>query len=317
MMDSTGIQMKRIQYASDNILQSYDVFIPERENSSATESKVWVVYVHGGYFRDVKVDSTSLRKTIAVLENKSDTGLASSAASTVPSLTESTDTAESTDESDKTPSIADSITGYASINYRLSPHPAYPQDHSRTPDYELRTAQWPEHLSDVTAALKHLQTQYGFGSNYVLAGHSVGATLAFLLTLNCAEHDILPPRALVGMSGIYDFPQIHETNPEYLGMTANAMDARYFSEASPACHNLAEYASKWKLDGPRKVLLAHSKDDGLVEWGQVTRMQNVLASGSKQNIQTSLLELFGEHNDIWVEGKECARAIREAVESLQ
>ena len=95
------------------------------------------------------------------------------------------------------------------------------------------------------------------------------------------------------------------------------MDARYFAEASPVCHTLEEYVSKWKMDGLRKVVLAHSKDDGLVEWGQVTRMQDLLAAGNKQNIETSLLELFGEHNDVWVEGKECARAIRHAVEMLQ
>lgn len=45
-------------------------------------------------------------------------------------------------------------------------------------------------------ALKHLQSQYGFGSNYVLAGHSVGATLAFLATLQCSDNNIPPPRTL-------------------------------------------------------------------------------------------------------------------------
>ena len=105
--------------------------------------------------------------------------------------------------------------------------------------------------------------------------------LAFLATLQCSDNNIPPPRALVGISGIYDFPQIHRTNPDYIRITVNAMDARYFAEASSVCHTLEEYVSKWKMDGLRKVVLAHSKDDGLVEWGQVTRMQDLLAAGNK------------------------------------
>lgn len=286
--------MTRHQYASDNIMQSYDILIPERAASDSTspdaanEEQYWIVYVHGGYFRDPKVDSTSFKPTISILE----------------SIPASSDRVK--------------ISGYCSINYRLSSHPGHPQSPS-TPAYTLNNARWPAQPSDILRALSHLQSHHSAAKKYILVGHSVGATLSFLAALQTADKksniSVAPPAAVVGVSGIYDFPAIHESNPEYEDMTKNAMEAKYYEEASPACYDVATYTKKWTVkDGERVVVLAHSRDDGLVGWDQIEEMQKVFEG--QPGFNTKLVELKGIHNGIWEKGAELARAITETLEMM-
>lgn len=284
--------IRRHQYASDNILQSYDVLVPPQEPST----RPWIIYIHGGYFRDPKVDSTSLKPAISLIE-----------------------------ESPAHDKLRSQIGGYASLNYRLSPHPGHPQDPSSTPSYTLNAARWPNHIDDVIAALQHLQDHYPASRNYVLVGHSVGTTLAFLAVLRSAAANVAPPAAVVGTSGIYDFVSIHKTNPDYESLTKNAMTPEQYREASPALYAAEDYDQRWGLahetmeDGLSKsnrvVLLAHSRDDGLVVWDQMDEMYGVLASSSK--LQIARLELHGKHDEIWKNGAELVRAIKKVIEMLK
>jgi len=57
----------------------------------------------------------------------------------------------------------------ATINYRLS------YFHTRPEAYQ---AKHPDHLNDVAGAIAYLQDRYKFGGNYVIIGHSCGATLS-------------------------------------------------------------------------------------------------------------------------------------------
>jgi len=277
--------MIRHQYASDNILQSYDVLKPQRQNSNKQKA-YWIVYIHGGYFRDPKVDSTSLKPTISFIENSQ----------------------LSTPTSD----LQSSISGYASINYRLSPHPAYPQTPETTPSYTLNSAKWPNQPDDVMNALQHLQRTYPDSRDYILVGHSVGASLAMLVPLNSSSSRITPPKAVVGVSGIYDYPAIHKTNPDYEGMTSNGMDKKYYEKASPALYPAKQYKTKWDQQ-KRVIVIAHSRDDGLVGWDQPEEMMEVF---SADDFATELVELKGGHNEIWENGSELVRAIAKATEML-
>lgn len=282
--------IKRHQYASENILQSYDVLVPSQDTS---RTGPWIVFIHGGYFRDPTKDSTGLKPAISLIE-----------------------------ESQSHNALRAKISGYASLNYRLSPHPDYPQDPSSTPSYTLNTARWPDQPNDITAALRHLQSHYPASRDYVLAGHSVGATLAFTMVLRAADAGVALPRAVVGVSGIYDFVRIHKTNPDYEGMTSNAMTPEQYVEASPALYDVDVYDRRWKMAGDnvsessskRVVVLAHSKDDGLVGWDQAEEMNKLFANGAKW--QKVLLELHGKHNEIWENGGELVRAFDEVMDII-
>ncbi|KAI1618446.1 Alpha/Beta hydrolase protein [Exophiala viscosa] len=284
---SNNVQTKatRHQYAQDNILQSYDLYIPE----NAPSQGYWIIYIHGGYFRDPKVTSTSFLPALALLASSS---------------------------------VANEVAGYASVNYRLSKHERYPQDETTTPAYELRNALWPEHFDDVRAAIAHLQRKYSFGSKYLLVGHSVGATMALLYTLGAITRTeteippprIVPPAAVLGVSGIYHFEALHKSFPAYIDITRNAIpNPQDQVMASPAIRPTSEFRTK-------AIILAHSRDDGLVDWQQVELMKRLFErkpheGGTVKSVR--VVEIHGKHNEIWEKGTELARAIEEALADIR
>lgn len=357
-----------------------------------------MLYIHGGYFRDPAVTSSSFYPALTQLVSQHHGGGHDHDHHHLPHPFHHDDN-----------NVTSYIAGYASINYRLSPHvEKAPQDPTTTPEYELRTAKWPDHLHDVLAAIAHLQQKYGFGNKYLLVGHSVGATMAVLATLarrqetftdapknnNTTEKSdgivIEPPLAVLGVSGIYDFPLLHATVPAYVGLTRNAIpDPRDDVLASPARYSAEQYINGWveaatgakagsnsnsnsigleadqqqqqsdmqKPSNPNKraLILAHSRDDGLVDWTQVEAMQGVfrrqkqraeytdvdgsgsVRDGDNNNTNTNnnsnvnveadasidgeiavrVIEIHGQHNDIWTKGTELARVIREGVRVLK
>ncbi|KAK5277543.1 hypothetical protein LTR16_009657, partial [Cryomyces antarcticus] len=69
----------------------------------------------------------------------------------------------------------------------------------------------------------------------------------------------------------------------------------------------------------RVVVLAHSKDDELVEWEQVEAMKKVLVAQSwaedaeEGGREVHVLEIVGSHDGVWNDGKEVVRAVGVAV----
>ena len=324
------------QYASDNILQYYEAYIPETNKLDATSAKYWVIFIHGGYYRDPKVQAGSFHRALASLVSN-------------PLYLH----------------LRGSITGYASINYRLSAHSDHPQDPEKTPDYEMHNAKHPDHIDDVIAGIAELQRKYGFGSNYLVAGHSVGATLAFQLALcqqkswqppsnssnTSTENAIDPPSAILGLNGIYSFPALHESFPSYVGMTSGALgsDPKIHAAVSPAAYPGSTYASTWtpKHGRRRIVILASSPQDALVDHKQVEVMLEALNGASSSSeyspdarsmsnatafsdattinpatasntlhrvasdvgFEVQTLQLKGDHDHVWQTGEGLARAI--------
>ncbi len=311
--DKIHRDITRHQYAQDNILQSYEVYIPESDDKHQGDSigqKYWIIYVHGGYFRDPAVTSSSFYSALELLATEK----------------QHHQNIFKHDVNSKSAGVKPHIAGYASINYRLSPHSdKSPQDPKTTPAYELRNAKWPEHIYDTLAAIAHLQKKHGFGERYLLVGHSVGATMVLLSALAAQKAPfstttgvemppIEPPIAILGVSGIYDFPLIHEVFPEYVGMTRNAIPNEEDDVlASPAKYAAQDYVSAWTADKTKRraLVIAQSRDDGLVDWKQVQAMEDVFKGESA--IETRVIEMKGQHNEIWEKGTELARVIAEAV----
>ncbi|KAF8459006.1 Alpha/Beta hydrolase protein, partial [Terfezia claveryi] len=101
----------------------------------------------------------------------------------------------------------------ASIDYRLSPHPA----HAAVGE----TVNHPAHLEDVQAALKFLNDTYQM-RNYILIGHSAGATLCFQILGSGTPCTELLPKAVIGLAGIYDLRGLVEEYPDYRGFVEGA-----------------------------------------------------------------------------------------------
>jgi acetyl esterase/lipase len=266
-----------------NVLQTYDVYIPVG-NGKKDESapKYWLVFVHGGYFQGKNVTSTAIQPSIQQLE------------ASYPTL------------------LATRVAGIASLNYRLSNRPGV-QDPDTTPPNALQTARWPDHLHDVLEGLRDLSKRHEIHNRYILSGHSVGAQMAFIAALQTLEDSSVPkPAAILGLSGIYDYPLIHRTNPDYIDMTANAMDSKYFGPCSPA----QQPASAYGRLGLKALVLAHSRDDGLVNWDQVEYMDALIDTVPELSGKAKVLELEGTHDHIWSGGVQLAKAFAVILEMI-
>ncbi|GKT46101.1 kynurenine formamidase [Colletotrichum spaethianum] len=277
-----GAKTTTYQYGP-NVLQTYNVYIPSSSgNGSASAGKYWLVWIHGGFYRDLAQNSTGVNAAIASLEaNSSDI-------------------------------VANQVAGIASLNYRLSALPGVQPNN--TPSNELQNARWPDHLNDAVAALKDLNKHYPIDGNYVLSGHSVGAQISYLAALETLQDPSVPkPAVVLGISGIYDYPQLHITNPSYDYLVLNAMREDQLVEASPSEVGAEKYAAL----GPKAFILAHSRDDGLVPWDQAETMEATLGSLPELEEKTHFIELQGTHNDIWRNGMALATAFTETLALLK
>ncbi|KAI0119892.1 alpha/beta-hydrolase [Nemania sp. FL0031] len=316
-------------YASQNYLQKLGVW----EVDPANKGKYWVVYIHGGAWRDPRVSHETFTPTIDWI------------LSTSPTAASSTTINEGGSSSTATNAIA----GFASIDYRLSPHPQFPQDPATTPADQYRGAQHPDHLHDVRSALVFLQQTYGFGANYVLVGHSAGGALAFQLLATSlspspaatqrspgattAEHPVLPT-AVIGFEGLYDFTGVNE---RYGGAYAPFFCGAFGAEpedwdAAAPVKFAGSYAEKWP--GGKVVLLGWSPDDTLVDEPEANNMAQRLRDsdgfveektseegnqgsvGGEEKRLILLKDIQGDHDEIWRSGKHVARMVWVVLQKL-
>lgn len=208
------------------------------------------------------------------------------------------------------PDAPSRIAGFASLNYRLSPHPVFAQDKDTTPSFAVRVARHPDHLDDVVSGLGFLQRQFGFGGDYVLFGHSAGAFLAYQALLGPAlgskggpGGDFALPGAVVGFEGIYDLVGLDgRMGGGYAGFIEAAFgeDRNGWRDASPAtaAGSFGEWAGQ---KGPRLAVLAHSADDELVDMPEVGTMEERLRRDGVRGMLV-FRDLKGGHFDVVSDG---------------
>ncbi|KXG45608.1 uncharacterized protein PGRI_033750 [Penicillium griseofulvum] len=256
-------------------------------------AKMATGFIHGGAWRDPVVTSESFSATESILRNK---GLP--------------------------------ISGFASISYRLSAHPNHPQDPNTAPK-DLQDAKHPDHIRDVEAALAFIQNTYGFGTRYILVGHSCGATLAFQAVMGAvsghreqafvgsadkpdthvgfvsASPGPLPPAltaqptAIVGVAGIYDLRRLRDTHSDISAYQefiegAFGADEMLWDGVSPAqMAGSRGVECGWKSG--RLAVLAYSQDDELVDASQTEVMKEALGNWEKTEAQIPKQDL--SHGD--------------------
>ncbi|RMY46710.1 hypothetical protein D0863_15790 [Hortaea werneckii] len=318
-MDTTeGFPQSRqnVKYSNHSALNTLDYYIPRRP--STADHQLWIIYIHGGAWRDPGIDSTSFTQAQNLLLQSRE---------------------------------IDQIAGFASINYRLSPYSSHPQSPSHPSD-PARNAHHPDHLNDILDALRHLQDTFSFGTRYLLVGHSCGATLAFQAAMMQHQHHqqsksspltspdavlVPPPLALLAVEGLYDLPALvayHSDSPIYQHLITNAFgpNPADWARASPTTLSTTStqvpphqpQAETW----PNLIVLAHSRQDELVEWQQVDLMHAALKKsrgfdevGRREEEggggRLKLIELHGAHDEVWRGGGELARAVRETLQVVR
>lgn len=283
---------KNIAYSDESSLNTLDICIP-RPLDRLDSGQFWIIYIHGGAWRDPEIDASSFDTTQDLLLKST---------------------------------VAEKIAGYASINYRLSPYPSHPKDPSNPSD-PARNVKHPDHINDVLTAILYLQETYHFNDRYILVGHSCGATLALQLAMKrywgsqyestfALELNVEPPVAIVGLAGIYElemFVNLHPDQPVYEEIVQNAFGAADREEVSPMN---AKFDESWP-DG-RLVVIAYSDEDTLLHRAEADAELRVLqARGWDQEgvREAKWLDLKGDHDEIWQTG-EAARAIEFAIGTL-
>ncbi|ROV87684.1 hypothetical protein VMCG_10559 [Cytospora schulzeri] len=293
--------LKRTEYYynTDNVLQNVAVWeFPEDTKAAAPSSsspgatkKYWLIFVHGGAWRDPRATFNEAEPTLnTLLDPKSQWHL---------------------------PDAASRIAGFASINYRLSTHPAFTQDPEHTPAFATRAARHPDHLVDVQAALRFLQGRFGFGSDYVFFGHSAGAFLNYQVLLGGGDEDgVVLPVAAVGFEGIYDLVGLNERmegNYSSFIEAAFGTDRGVWKEAAPA--TAAGSFKKWSDGAGRLAVLAHSPDDELVDMPEVGTMEERLRADGVPNVVV-FRDLKGGHFEVLNDGS-FARVLVKTFEELE
>ena len=217
------------------------------------------------------------------------------------------------------------IAGVASVNYRLSSYPLHPTCPS-SPDDASRNVRHPSHIQDVVTAISWLQAKYQFGEQYVLVGHSCGATLAMQTVMGLWTQqnisvgecrDFKMPLAVVGVEGIYDLKLLeinHKDVPMYREFIERAFgrDEDGWRSASPVS---GEFDHSWQ--NARVVVLAWSPEDELVEEMQIKAMAQALKHHERALRVDVSIELEGKHNQIFQDGVQLANAIKMAFECLK
>ncbi|GAD96621.1 conserved hypothetical protein [Paecilomyces variotii No. 5] len=301
MSSSTPSLADRVihHYPQEHALQKVSVSVNRPSNPAEENTGYWVIYIHGGAWRDPAVTLSSFDHTQSLLLQPPKS------------------------------IIQEKVSTFASIEYRLSPHPNFPQHPHATPPTELRRARHPDHINDVRTAISFLQTKYGFGDRYILVGHSCGATLAFQtvmddlpgVNLDGDAPRLIKPKAVVGVEGIYDMRLLRDNHRQYDAYRefltgAFGPDEKLWDAASPARAS-SGFQRSW-TEG-RLAVLAHSIDDELVDFAQVDAMHDALKGWEGENEKrrvVALRDLHGLHDEIWSKGEELARVITVAVEEL-
>jgi len=271
---------------STNSLQTLTAWVPATSDRSPPDDASlprrpgrWIIFIHGGAWRDPAVTAAAFDRAAAALLLRNQDSTSTSKGSR--------------------------IAGLASLNYRLSPYPGRPSD---DPAYK---AQHPDHIGDVLSGLAFLQRLGAATGDYVLAGHSCGATLAFQAVMDPARWGlgiaVRKPALVVGLNGLYDLAGFVKRPPggyeglrdAYEEFTRGAFggDEEVWKAVCPA--TAEGWVGEWK-GSSRGVVLVQSGEDTLVPREQLEGMKACLESGG---VKVREMEAGGGHDEMWERGE--------------
>ncbi|KAF3078660.1 hypothetical protein TWF569_011941 [Orbilia oligospora] len=197
----------------------------------------------------------------------------------------------------------------ATLNYRLSPSDREPGNNARHPD----------HIADVLTGITFLQQKYQFGRNYILVGHSAGATLALQSlrsiyngrNIDSAIPSAVPflpgglPRAVVCTEGIYNLLDLVDEYPQYTSFVENAFGppSRVWFDASPTC------LPGWKSEYDGRIVILQSTEDELLSLRQATGFVKALEA---EGVNVDVEIVGGRHDDVF-KGEELVVVVKKVL----
>lgn len=219
-------------------------------------------------------------------------------------------------------SVLAKIVAFVSLDYYLSPFPS-DETNPSSPTDPARNTHHPANMQDIGRALQYLQETYSMQDRYILTGHSTGASIIYqglISTWRPRVQSPIPTLDVLRVSGIYDLsPYI--TDPQDRESIINNVfghDVGFWEAAS-----LDDGQKEWR--NPLLAMRVYSGDDQEVDEGQPQTILHVVEGledptgdygDDGRQRRNRLLMLTGQHNELWKEGTELARAIEEAVDMV-
>ena len=204
-------------------------------------------------------------------------------------------------------------------------HPTCPS----SPDDIARNVSHPAHIEDVLDAISWLQKEYSIGEQYVLVGHSCGATLAFqavmggwysTMGITSSSDNFKMPCAIVGVEGIYDQFQLKESykKSEFAAIYREFLEGAFGEDETEwykASPSNADFTHSWP--NGRLIVLAWSKDDELVDERQLFIMRRSLQEQKNEKRTDMIVHVSGNHDEIWQNGTQLANVVKFALRRLE
>ncbi|KAJ8112356.1 hypothetical protein OPT61_g5250 [Boeremia exigua] len=285
-----------VPYAeSSNVLQTLDVWLPRPLEQSDPNGSTWIVYIHGGAWRDPTQDARCIEPTLSHLRKSHATALSK-------------------------------IAGIASLNYRLSPYPSHPTAPS-TPSDASRNATHPDHVRDVACALRFLAKEYGM-KTWVGAGHSCGATLLlqYVSGIGLTDQDKDQahggPAGLVLLCGIYNIPLLLQNHdppacPDNISSIYYDFIAGAFGRDRDMYRTVSPVAGRYEDElierQQRDVMCVTLDREG---WGIVMEVGDGEANVGEGSRVLEIRDLKGGHDWIWEDGEQVASLLADVVGRL-
>jgi hypothetical protein len=147
-------------------------------------------------------------------------------------------------------------------------------------------------------------------------GHSAGATITFELHSD-SKPKLPAPLGVLGISGIYHFEaflEAHSQIPVYQEFMENAFPDQALWEKAAPYTNREPGLAIWET--VKAVIIAHSKDDELIEEKQATFMLERAHMTPHTKEKAHFLEASGKHDEIWESGHILAGLITKSLKIL-
>ncbi|KAF1840933.1 alpha/beta-hydrolase [Cucurbitaria berberidis CBS 394.84] len=299
-------------------LQTLDVWLPRPLEQSDPANSLWIIYIHGGAWRDPLQDAKCVEPTLNRLFSESNA------------------------------SALRHVAGIASLNYRLSPYASHPTDPSSRFDRD-RNVQHPTHVRDIARGIQYLQKEYGV-KRWIGVGHSCGATMLLQLVSGLGLEDESSsltgnteqrgPEALILLEGIYNIPlllrnHLPPTCPENISQIYRDFIVGAFGPDQAVYQSVSPVSGKYNTkqwSAGRLIVICHSYEDELVERAQRDVMCVALdregwsivmeAGDDEDEVRAegrrvlNVRDLKGGHDWIWEDGEQIAKLVAEVVQRL-
>ncbi|KAJ3486785.1 hypothetical protein NLG97_g6545 [Lecanicillium saksenae] len=285
--DTPDLEFSYLRYGKHNL---HRIGIWEQRKPVKPNATHWLIFIHGGAWRDPLNKPTDFAPSIRQLMGDG--------------------------------SLPETVRGFISLDYRLSPcDDEWPQCLDETPATEQRVARHPDHIHDVRSAMDFLSQRFDLDDKYILIGHSAGAMLAFQLLMSNAQWQLQSrvafpkPAAIIGISGIYDLVNLNRRfGGNYTGFISDAFgeDEDVWTKASPAQYEDSFMQPLLPHDTP--LWLAISPEDTLIDLAETDTMANKLREDGFLPSVVKYLE--GEHDFVWQDGSQIATLVHRVLAEL-